>query len=62
MKSYKYHHNDPSPELKAQCLIALMSNQLICQYVHEEGMKPGCGSQIQIWCNLAAEYAAQLKK
>jgi len=53
---------NPSPELKAQCLIALMSNPLIVEYVHKEGIKPGKGSILEIWCKLAEEYAAELRK
>lgn len=61
-KSYRHNGNDPSPELQAQCLIALMNNALIVKYVHEEGIKPGSGGIAGLWCQLAKEYAAKLKE
>lgn len=46
--------------VRAQCLVALMSSPSVRDWVENESTKPGKGTQIKIWSDLAAEYADDL--
>ena len=46
--------------VRAQCLVALMSSPSVRDWVEDESTKPGKGTQIKIWSDLAAEYADDL--
>ena len=46
--------------VRAQCLVALMSSPGVRDWVENESTKPGKGTQIKIWTDLAAEYADDL--
>lgn len=46
--------------VRAQCLVALMSSPDVRDWVEDESAKPGNGTQIKVWTDLAAEYADDL--
>lgn len=46
--------------VRAQCLVALMSSPSARDWVEDESAKPGKGTQIKVWSDLAAEYADDL--
>jgi hypothetical protein len=49
------------PLVRSQCLTALMSNPEISAWVHKESLLPGSGGKLEIWTQLAKEYAQKLE-